>query len=212
MKFSEQIGEQAGASSCLLNLGNAYKNIPIIRDLAKSESCYRRSLDLTDESDSLGIGQCLAQLGILSWERSKEAHEAKKPIKEQRNYLDSALQFCNQALENIPSNAFDSLVIIHNLLGTIYHVAGDLPNTLKNYQESIRYSEMSGSLFMAASIRNNIAVALSAAGQSNDALDYAHAALRKFETYGDRAMNEIQQTRELIAEIEQGIKTKGDNV
>jgi len=210
--LSEQIRERAGASACLLNLGNAYKNIPIIRDLAKSESCYMRSLDLTDESDSFGIGHCLTQLGVLALERSKEAHEAKKPIKEQRNYLYSALDFCNQALENVPSCAFDSLAIIHNLLGAIYRAAGDLQNTLKNYRESIQYSEMQGNLFMAASIRKNIAVALSEAGQSDDALDYAHAALRNFGTYGDLAMKEIQQTRELIAEIEQDIKAKGDKV
>ena len=212
LTLTEKVGERVGTASILLNLGTAYKNIPIIRDLEKSESCYKRSLDLTDESDSLGIGHCLNQLGIIAWEYFKEAQEAKKPKKEQRSYLDSALKLCNQALEIVPSYSVDSMAIIHNQLGIIYYDAGDLPNAVNNYHESIRYSEMQGNLYMAASIRKNTAVALSAAGQFDDALDYANAALRNFGTYGERAMKEIQQTRELIAEIEHDIKTKGDNV
>ena len=49
---------------------------------------------------------------------------------------------------------------------------------------------------------NNVALALVRAGRLADAREYAHAALRNYQTYGDRAAADIQETQELIAEIE----------
>ena len=51
-----------------------------------------------------------------------------------------------------------------------------------------------------------MALALQAAGRREDALLYAQAALRNFETFGDRAAEEIQKTQRLIDEIEEQLQ------
>ncbi len=43
------------------------------------------------------------------------------------------------------------------------------------------------------------------AGRLTDAREYAYAALRNYQTYGDRAAAETQRTQGLIAEIEQDL-------
>ena len=57
--------------------------------------------------------------------------------------------------------------------------------------------------YRAAGTRYNVARALADAGRFADALDYAHAALRNFETYGESAAEMLQMTQEMIAQIEQ---------
>ncbi|HKZ84208.1 MAG TPA: hypothetical protein VJ793_11200 [Anaerolineae bacterium] len=46
--------------------------------------------------------------------------------------------------------------------------------------------------------------------ESTDAREYAYAALRNFEAYGQGAAQEMQRTRELIAENEQFMGRKWD--
>jgi hypothetical protein len=46
-----------------------------------------------------------------------------------------------------------------------------------------------------------VAIALLNAGRRVDASEYAEAALRGFESYGERAAADIEKTRGLIAEI-----------
>lgn len=65
---------------------------------------------------------------------------------------------------------------------------------------------MQGNLYGAAQPRFNVALALRATrGRLADAREYAYAALRNYQTYGDRAAAEIQETQGLIAEIEQDL-------
>ena len=72
-------------------------------------------------------------------------------------------------------------------------------------EEAIRYFEAAGALYNAATARFNVALALAQAGRLADAREYAHAALRNFQTYGDRAADKIQKTQGLIAEIERAM-------
>ena len=97
----------------------------------------------------------------------------------------------------------NDLATVHNALGAIYADAGDLDRALLHYREAIRYFEAVDSLYKAAGVRFNVALALAQAGRVVDAREYAHAALRNFQTYGDRAAAEIQRTQGLIGLIEQ---------
>jgi tetratricopeptide (TPR) repeat protein len=99
----------------------------------------------------------------------------------------------------------DDLAVAHNALGNIYGDAGDLDRALPHYREAIRHQEAAGALYNAASTRFNVAVTLAQAGRLAEAREYAYAALRNFQTYGDRAADEIQETQELIAQIEQAM-------
>jgi hypothetical protein len=62
--------------------------------------------------------------------------------------------------------------------------------------------EVAGDTYAAAQIRLNVAYDLANHGRFSDALLYAQAALRDFQTFG-RAADEIQKTQRLIARIRQ---------
>jgi hypothetical protein len=79
---------------------------------------------------------------------------------------------------------------------------------LHHYRESIRYFEGGGDNYHAAVTRFNIAATLVEAGRFPDALEYAKAALRGYESYGQRAAAEIEQTQGRIAWIEQAAKAE----
>jgi tetratricopeptide (TPR) repeat protein len=106
-----------------------------------------------------------------------------------------------EALDLLPADAIDELDVIHNQLGSIYGDAGDLDCAMQHYRESIHYGEMQGNLYSAAQTRRNMAIVLFDAGRRADALEYAEAALRGFESYGERAAADIENTRGLIAAI-----------
>jgi tetratricopeptide (TPR) repeat protein len=101
----------------------------------------------------------------------------------------------------------DALAVAHNQLGIIYDDAGDLDRALQHYRECIRYDEAAGNLYGAAQTRFNVAIALAQAGRLADAREYAHAALRNYQTYGDRAAADIQKTQGLIAQIEREMES-----
>ncbi len=150
------------------------------------------------------------KLGDVAWERFKEARDVKKPEKELKSHNNDALQYYNKALEMTPLNAINDLAVIHNQLGAIYYDAGDLDRALSHSRDSIRYNEMAGNLYGAAGTRYNVAVMIIRSGRFVDALDYANAALRNFETYGEGAMEWIQKTRNLIIQIEKALQAQGD--
>jgi tetratricopeptide (TPR) repeat protein len=203
IELAERIGDKPEETICAYNLGNAYLTISTIRNLEPAEQWYRRSLELRDERDKLGQAQCLGQLGYVADERFKEARDVKKPEKELKSHINDALQYYNKALEMIPLNAVNDLAVTHNQLGAIYYDAGDLDRALSHYRDSIRYKEVAGNLYGAALTRYNVALALIRSGRFADALDYANAALHNYETYGEDAAENIQETQELIAHIEQ---------
>jgi tetratricopeptide (TPR) repeat protein len=210
IELVERIGDKPEEAICAYNLGNAYLTISTIRNLEQAEQWYRRSLELYDEHDKLGQAGCLGQLGCVARERFKEAKAAKKPEKELLSHINDALQYHNKAFEMTPSNAVNDLAVIHNQLGGIYYDAGDLDRALSHSRDSIRYKEMAGNLYSAAGTRYNVALILKQSGRFDDALDYANAALRNFETYGEGAAEMIQKTRNLIAQIEKALQTQGD--
>lgn len=199
----QQIGDQAGAANCAASLGLVYKNIPSLRDLVQAENWYKRSLELRNEHDSLGLGKCLNQLGSIAYERFLEARRANQSKEELLRHLNAAVDYYQQALKLLPSNAVDDLAVTHNALGVIYGVAGDLDQASPHYREAIRYFEQAGAIYNAATTRFNLALDLWKTKRFEEALLYARAALKNFETYGDQAAEMIQRTQGLIADIEQ---------
>ncbi len=205
--LSLRIDDQPGAAVTAFNLGHAYEEIPALRDLDEAERWYRRSLELRAEGDRLGRSKCLSVLGYVARERFKEARAANKPGEELSRHFNTALQFYQQSLELIPPNAVDDLAVVHNQLGVIYHDAGDLESALPHYREAIRYAEVGGNLYKAAMYRYNVAVGLRGAGRLDEALLYAQEALRNYATYGEGAAKDVQRTQQLIALIEQAMKS-----
>ena len=198
----QRIGDRAAEAVAAFNLGHAYKHLPALRDLDAAERWYRRDLELEDPRDRLGRAKCFSQLGLVAYERFKEARAAEKPEEEQLRHLNEAARFYHQALElNPPDNAGD-LAVDHNQLGNIYDDAGDLERALHHYNEGIRYFETAGDFYDAGQTRFNVAVTLAQRGRFDEALLYARAALRNYESYAGRAAEEEQKTRGLIEAIE----------
>jgi tetratricopeptide (TPR) repeat protein len=197
------IGDKPAEAVTAFNLGHAYLTLPVLRDLAQAEHWYRRSLEMRDERDKKGQGGCWAHLGLVAYERFKEAHDAKKSEAEFLKHLNDAVKFYKQALGLLPLNAVDDLAVAHNQLGLIFYETGNLDHALPHCREAIRYNELAGNLYGAAQDRYNVAIALEQAGRLADAREYAFAALRNYETFGDRAADKIEKTKGLIAEIEE---------
>ncbi len=205
LNLAEQIGEQTGAAICAFNLGHAYKDIPTLRDLTKTERWYRRSMELCEEHDQLWRGKCFIALGNVARERFREAFTTNQPKTDLLRHLNDAIGFYLQALDLLPANAVDDLAVSHNQIGNTYGDAADIDRALTHWREAIRYAEASDNFYDAGRHRYNVALALRQAGRFSDAAEYARAALRNFETYGDRAAADVQETRDLIAKIEQAI-------
>jgi tetratricopeptide (TPR) repeat protein len=167
---------------------------------------YQDSLDLRDDEDNLGQASCVGHLGKVHYERFKEARAADRPEVELLAHLKAAADAYQQALVLTPADAVVDLAVAHNDLGNTYYNRGQLDVALRHYQESIRYLEAAGDRHGAAQTRVNVARALAAErGRLGDGLLWAQAALRDYQSYGDRAAAGIAQTQQLIAEIERGL-------
>jgi len=198
LTLRERLGGRVGANTCAFNIGNAYMDIPTLRDLNQAEQWYQRSLELHDAHDRPGQARCLVQLGVVAFERSIEAVTAKELLQHTNN----ALHRYQQALDMLPPDAVGDLAVLHDQLGTIL-VISDFDRASLHYREAIRYAEMQDNIYGAAITRHKFALALASAGRFADALDYARAALHNFERYSDGTADEIQRTRESITLIEQ---------
>jgi tetratricopeptide (TPR) repeat protein len=197
-----RVGDHHTAATAAYNLGRAYKDLSEIRDLAEAEQWCQRSLELSPQVDRLARASCLNMLGSVAYGRFKDARDAGRPAVELDEHLQLALDLCSQALELTPENAINDLAVAHGQLGNIYAAAGDLDEALAHFRQSIRYEEAQGNLYGAANARYNVAAALASRRRFPDAKEYALAALRNFQTYGEGAKDEVLQTLELIALID----------
>jgi tetratricopeptide (TPR) repeat protein len=198
-EMAKRAGYRAGEAIVAFKLGHAYRDLG---DLAEAERWYRRSLEMYEDEQRHLRAQCFNELGAVAYKRFEEALAAKRPEKELFEHLNAALRFNHQGLDLLPPDAVSDLAITHNALGVFYSSADDLDRALPHFQDAIRYHEKEDDLCSAARTRFNVALALFHASRLADARSYALAALRNLETYGDRAADENQQTRDLLAAID----------
>ncbi|HEV7671577.1 MAG TPA: tetratricopeptide repeat protein [Thermoanaerobaculia bacterium] len=201
LELLERIGDRGGSAACAFNLGHVFKDLAAPRDLDKAEEWYRKSVELRDKHDRLGLGKCLGQLGLVAFERFSEAQVAGGSSEDYLRHLSESGRLFREALTLLPADAVNALAMSHNHLGSVYTAAGELDHAVEHFRESIQLEENQGNLFGAARARFNMAVAFLKSGRRADALEYAEAALRGFESYGERAAEQIEKTRRLIAAI-----------
>jgi tetratricopeptide (TPR) repeat protein len=201
-EVARRAGDQDAEARNAFNLGSAYMYLPTIRNLDEAERWYLRSLDMYDSQQHHYRSKCMGQLGAIAHKRFNEARATKRPEMKILEHINAALRFYHEALRLLPINAVADLAVVHAQLGNIYGDADDLDRALPHYQDSIRYDEKQNNLYGAAQTRYSVAWYLALAGRLANARAYALAALRNFETYGDRAADKIQNTRNLLAEID----------
>ncbi len=200
-ELAERIGDTAAAAACAFNLGHVFKDLFALRDLARADHWYRRSLELRPEGDRLLEAKCHNQLGSVAWERAREA-QAAGATQEVGTQVRAALDHYHQALDLLPADAVNDLFVTHGQLGSIYKNIGGIDAAMPHYQEAIRLSGNSGDHYRAAETRHNVALALLQAGRRADALDYARAALRGYQRYGERAQRDIEQAQAMIDHLQ----------
>jgi len=204
-----RLDDRPSAAIDAYNLAGAYLTVPAIRDLAEAEDWSRRCMDLRGKEDALGQAKSLEQLGYVAFERFLEARETAEPRHELAKYLNAALNLYLRALGQTPPDAISDLWEKHNQLGNIYSAAGDIDRAMEHYLKSVGYKEAGGYAYGAAEIRYNVALALAKRGRFADAKEYAVAALRGYQAFGDRAKDEVMKTLRLIAQVEQDLKAGG---
>jgi tetratricopeptide (TPR) repeat protein len=202
LTLSKRLGEQRISAVLAMNLGAAFLAIPELRDLDKAEKYFRTSLELRKPDDHRGRVQVFRFLGRVAYERFFQACRENK-IDEQLPHLEAALQLYMLALRLNPKNDFEPLAGIHNQLGSIYYSLGENNQSLLHFHKSISYAERQGDVRDAALTTLFISGILMEQNRLPDAQAYAYACLSKLEQYGDRASKDIEDTRKLIAEIEQ---------
>jgi tetratricopeptide (TPR) repeat protein len=198
------LGERRSEASVAYNLSRAFLEIPEVRDPDQAQLWCRRSLELQDEEDKLGRARTLTQLGYIAYERFHQARDSGAVVSSTSPDLWEARDVLEKALELLPSDKGYQSSVIHNELGMIYSEAEDLSKALMHYRESVRFAEVIGDRRGAGIARSNAAIALYREGRLEDALSYAESALHDYEMDSKSSPEDIGQTRELIAWIQQG--------
>jgi tetratricopeptide (TPR) repeat protein len=196
-----RIEDRVGAAAVAHNLGRAYQSLTELRNLDEAERWSRKGLELTSDGDRLLRAGGLRELGTVARQRFREARTAKKPEPELLRYLNDALRWYREALDMTPPDAVVELGVIHNLFGNLYGDAGDMDQALKHWRKAIHLDERQGNSYGAATTRRNVAISLARAGRFADARQYAEAALCGFQAYGAGAVDEVQNTLDLISRI-----------
>ena len=201
-------GDTIGQGVYAFNLGHACKDVSDLRNLDEAERWYRKSLDLRPPNDGLGRGGCVAQLGLVAFERFKDASAADRPVEELKRHLGEAARLYDQALNMFPSTAVTERGTAHNMLGVISSNAGDVERALHHFRQAIQVADKTDDTFEAGRIRFNVALVLSAANRLTEAGAYAKASLASYQAFSGAATDEIHRVQQLIADIDKAIIEK----
>ena len=201
MELAQRISDRRMEATLAFSLGNAYMDVPGLRDLDQAERWYQRDIELLEGRDRLDRARATGQLGNIAGQRFRIARDAGAAAGQLApDFSRAAATYYQQALDLFPDDAIDDLAIVHNTLGDLYEEAGETDRALGHYQRSIEQEERRDNRYGAGQGRLSAAFALAGAGRRDDALLYARAALRDHETAG--AATEADQARKLIARIE----------
>ena len=198
------------------NLGHAYKNLPVIRDLDAAEAAYRRSLDAWAENDFLNRSKTYQAIGMVHHARFDEARERNAPEETVLQHAQAAETHYRRALALCPPTALADLGPIHNELGNLYQEVGQTELAREHYEKRVQLAEQTGDRYNAGGVRFNMALMYrDAAGRESApagrrdllarARAYVQAALRDYQSYQGRAAADEADARGLLAEIEEAL-------
>jgi hypothetical protein len=205
LRLAELRGDRSQVARITYQLGHAYKDISAIRDFDKAQTWYQLSLEHRDAEDQAGRGNCLQQMSVLGLERFKTVMSGGGRFEDAMPYLEAARQFMEESLRVFPLEQRPTRSRISEHLAMIYLYSAQPDIALAFFADDLRRKEVLGDVFAAAVCRQNMAFALCIINRPTDALAYAEAALRDFQTFDRSAAADIQKTRELISELEAGL-------
>ncbi len=214
IRILQCIGDKAGEATAEYNLGFAYKDLLVIRDLDAAEAAYQRSLDLFDPKDAFKRSGCIKQIGTVHHERFRDARNRKEPAETWLRHAQAAEEHYLQGLRLCPKDALTVLGPIHNSLGNLYLEIGQLDNARKHYELDAQYEEKAGNRFGAGQTRFSMALMYARASEKEGQLlqrrasllrarAYAEAALRDYQCYQGRAAADEANAQRLLDKIDQ---------
>ena len=203
LDVATRINDRGLMASCANNIGLAYLDVVSPHDLDAAERWTMRALSLTSIGDSFSRATRLMNLGSIAYQRYEVARRGGSPQQELVKHLGVAYARCQEAFELLPQTALSAFAVLHRLTGNIRRESTDVDGALALYRESIRCCEQTDDLAGAAAVRQDAASALAYVGRTSDALEYARAALRNYDSLGGRD-EQIESVRSLIARIERG--------
>jgi tetratricopeptide (TPR) repeat protein len=195
------IGARREEVTIALNIGAAYLDVPALRDLDQAECWYKRNLELEEPHDTLNHARVTGQLARVAYERFFSARGAGAEDEQVRAQRNDAVQAYHRAIASFPADAVSDLAISHGQLGFIYGDAGDINQALDHYRQAIQYREREDNRFAAGNLRYTVALDLEKAGRTDDAVLYARAALRDYESGGPGAAAHADDARGLMARL-----------
>jgi tetratricopeptide (TPR) repeat protein len=202
LELYARTNDRRGQALSTINLGNAYRSIPSIRDLDKAEDYYRRTLDLCGRRDPITRSQAMNGLGNVHQERLDAAADAGRPLAELLVHLNAAARAYRQALGLLPADAPHQRAVVRNQLGLVYALGTEWDEAMDSYREAIHLFEAGGERFYAAGTRRNVASMLLTRGRVGEAQLWAQAALADYEAVGPSAAGELARTKEMLATME----------
>ena len=216
ISYNRRIGDKPVEAGFELNLGTAYKDLPAIHDLDAAEAAYQRSLGLHNPNDALGRSRCIKQIGMVHYERFREARKRKEPAEALLRHAQAAEEHYLEGLRLCPKNALTDLAPLHNNLATLYAEIGQFDVAREHYEQSAQYKEKAGDHFSAGQTRFNMALMYARAAEQEKqpsqqragllrARAYAEAALRDFRQYQGRAAAEEATAQNLLDDINQDL-------
>jgi tetratricopeptide (TPR) repeat protein len=188
------------------NIGQAYQNIPDIKNFAKAEDWYRKSLALRNVTDFVGQSKCYIQLGFLTFFHFKAIQGSSSKSVNPDTYLDLSWSYAQKALEILPEEDEDDFSAVYNLLGNICANKGDFQQSIKFFEKILWHDEKIGDFYKMAETQLNICLIFWTSHQYEEAIMYANASLKNFTLEGVAARKDQQQVLEMIEEIKKDMK------
>jgi tetratricopeptide (TPR) repeat protein len=213
--LSRRLGQNADQSNAESSLGQAYMDIPAIRDLDAAEEAYQRSLAL-HSPDVLGRSRCLMAIGMVHHERFRDARVNKESFDTVLRHAQAAEKQILDALRQCPDDAVRERGTAHNQLGNLYLELGRHNSARRYYEKAAQYHARANDRFRAGTARFNLAyMYLQSATSCNQRAEkgaylqraraYAGAALRDFEQYQGRAPEDETRAVGLLYQIDQAL-------
>lgn len=153
----QRIQDTAAEASAHMNLGLAYKNLSIVRNLDAAEAAFRRGLALQSLKDSLGRSKNLQAIGMVYYERFNESRQRGEPAATALKHAQAAEQHLHQALDLCPSTALTDLWRMHNALGSLYAQGGQIEPAREQLEQAAQYAEKADDRHGAGQVRFNTA-------------------------------------------------------
>ncbi|MEW6664605.1 MAG: CHAT domain-containing protein [Thermodesulfobacteriota bacterium] len=211
---AQRIQDTVGEAYTQANLGQAYLDIPAIRDLEAAEAAYQRSFNGWSQNDLLNRSRCIHEFGRLQRERFKESHQRGEAAEILLKHAQAAEKHYHQALALCPPTALTDLATMHGSLGILYSEVGQTELARKHFEIALHFCAHTDDRCGASETRFNIALMYleDAKGEptpsrKRDQLQrahaYAQAALRGFQHYQGRAASDETHAQHLLDRIAQ---------